>query len=51
MHDPASLVATWWSYAQASPSVLGVAVIALATGAVGFVATRVIADVRARRRR
>ena len=49
MIDHASSLATWWSYAEADSSVLGVVVAVLSVAAVAFVATRAFARVRRRR--
>jgi hypothetical protein len=49
MHDPANVVASWWSYAEGDSTVLGVVVAVLAIAGLAFVGSRVLA--RARRRR
>lgn len=48
MNDVASMTAAWWSYAEGSPTVVGVVVAVLSVAAVAFVGTRVLA--RRRRR-
>jgi hypothetical protein len=50
MNDLAPVAGTWWSYAEADPTLLGVVVAALAVAAVGFTAARVLTRARARRR-
>jgi hypothetical protein len=50
MPDLANVAGTWWSYADADPTLLGVVVAALAAAAVGFTAARVLARGRTRRR-
>ena len=49
MQDPSSVVASWWSYAEADATVLGVVVAVLAVAGLAFVGSRVFARVRRRR--
>lgn len=41
MH-PADTVATWWSFAEADETLMGVVVVVLSIAAIAYVATRVI---------
>ena len=41
MTSPVHAVATWWSFAEADETLLGLVVVALVVAAVVFVATRV----------
>lgn len=49
MDDPSYAVASWWSYAEADSTVLGVVVAVLAVAGLAFVGSRVLARVRRRR--
>jgi hypothetical protein len=48
MHEPASLVASWWSIAEANPTLLGAAVVVIGVAALALVGSRVLARVRRR---
>ena len=51
MLETSAAVGSWWSYAEANPTVLGIVVGLVATAAVAFVGRRAVEQLRARRRR